>query len=115
MKTRAGFVSNSSSSSFVLVTTKENHERALAELPPIVRLVVNSIASEVKFLGRECIATGYLSVMDYSPWEDTDIDYDGERPQSKYGGEMGYGEMYGLYTAKAGEVPDECFSWSADG
>jgi beta-galactosidase GanA len=32
MKTRIGFVSNSSSSSFVVITTKSSHEKALSQL-----------------------------------------------------------------------------------
>lgn len=34
MKTRLGFVSNSSSSSFVMLTSKENHEKVLATFTP---------------------------------------------------------------------------------
>ena len=34
MKIRTGFVSNSSTSSFVLLTNRQNHEHALSQLSP---------------------------------------------------------------------------------
>jgi len=44
MKVRSGFVSNSSSSSFVLVTSVENHERVLGELTEYERAVAEAMA-----------------------------------------------------------------------
>ena len=37
MKTRQGFVSNSSTSSFILVTSKEAHDKAIKQLNPQAR------------------------------------------------------------------------------
>jgi hypothetical protein len=43
MKIRSGFVSNSSSSSFVLVTSVENHERAMSELNEKEQKFINAM------------------------------------------------------------------------
>lgn len=54
MKIRLGFVSNSSSSSFVIVTTKENHDKAMKELSAKEKKYVQAVlneASEKKKLG----------------------------------------------------------------
>jgi hypothetical protein len=49
MKTREGFVSNSSSSSFVVVATKDAHERALAKMKEEARKLVERSVSFKKF------------------------------------------------------------------
>lgn len=46
MKLRLGFVSNSSSSSYVVVTTNEMHEEALRTLHPYIQAVVESVIRE---------------------------------------------------------------------
>lgn len=55
MKVRSGFVSNSSSSSFVCIATRESHEKAMAKLDPDDRLLVAQCVSFKKF-GNEEIA-----------------------------------------------------------
>lgn len=48
MKVRSGFVSNSNTSSFIVVTTKEEHEKVMAQLVPWERKVVKAIMTEGK-------------------------------------------------------------------
>ena len=57
MKIRNGFVSNSSSSSFVLVTTTENWERVKKELHPFeVKVAESILGKERTFLGQEVVS-----------------------------------------------------------
>lgn len=55
MKIRQGFVSNSSSSSFVQMTTKENHEKALEKLSPIGKAAIMELACYEQFLGKDVV------------------------------------------------------------
>ena len=57
MKVRTGFVSNSSSSSFVALVEKEAHEQALQSLPELYReLILENGLEEVTFCGISCIS-----------------------------------------------------------
>ena len=59
MKVRQGFVSNSSSSSFVVVTTKAEWDKTVAKLSKLGQLVVEHELTKptpVKFLGKNLIA-----------------------------------------------------------
>jgi hypothetical protein len=58
MKTRQGFVSNSSSSSFVLITTKEMLEEAKQSLTQFGKDLVDSVIQEpskAKIFGKNCL------------------------------------------------------------
>jgi hypothetical protein len=56
MKIRDGFVSNSSSSSFLLLTTVENYERAKANLTKFQLAVAEKMKTEVKVFGRDMVS-----------------------------------------------------------
>ena len=62
MKTRQGFVSNSSSSSFVIVTTKEVATQAKVGLSPYELIVVEFLESKVPpFCGNEIVLYHHTS------------------------------------------------------
>lgn len=61
MKTRDGHVSNSSSSSFVLLTTKENYEKALKDATPYQRAVAEALKEEGKFAGIDVVGFSTFS------------------------------------------------------
>jgi hypothetical protein len=73
MKIRTGFVSNSSSSSFVLVATKEAVEAVFQKTSIYVQAVANFVKTETKFLGKEvCIFNGTIG--DCSSWDNFNED-----------------------------------------
>lgn len=62
MKVRQGFVSNSSSSSFVIFASKEVFDAVLADLNDLQKKVANLFISESEtFLGREVMSYSYCS------------------------------------------------------
>jgi len=89
MKIRDGHVSNSSSSSYVLLTTKENYERALKEAHPYEAAVAEAIAKEVKFLGKDLVQLSEWSSPGGSMWDymDDEIDFDGDKGKSVFDNE----------------------------
>lgn len=72
MKIRSGFVSNSSSSSFVLVVTKEAYDKVLTNEDPITRAILGAVMGAETVLGRECMTYGYCS-SEYR-WENVNVD-----------------------------------------
>lgn len=86
MKVREGHVSNSSTSSFVLMTTKENYERALAEADPytaaVAKALVDKDASKQVFLGRKMVVfTEYSDMGGEGTFSWLDIKY--KKPKAK--------------------------------
>ena len=68
MKTRSGFVSNSSSSSFVILTTREAFEGVLGKSSDAMRALVQSlkennsdVVKDRTLFGRDMVSIGYLS------------------------------------------------------
>jgi hypothetical protein len=82
MKIRNGFVSNSSTSSFVLMIKKEDHEKVMAALHPFYQACIKAIGTSLsKFKGDEVVMMGALTVQGCGPWEYISVDsvdYDGE-------------------------------------
>lgn len=82
MKIRCGFISNSSSSSFILITTKENHEKTLEKLDNYAKAVINSIASESKVFGKNLVyITTFSGMGGEGTFDNIDIDFNGEKPE----------------------------------
>jgi len=75
MKIRIGFVSNSSSSSFVAVVPMKIHEKVLARTHPYVRAVVEVLGREKMVFGGKCFVTSTYSNQGYGTWDHIDIDY----------------------------------------
>ena len=75
MKTRNGFVSNSSTSSFIVVTTKADHEQALKKLSPEAAEVVSSSVAH-KRTGEEDLVflfrTEHNGGISISDWDNVD-------------------------------------------
>ena len=114
MKIRNGFVSNSSSSSFLLITTKENHEKAFKQLSPYEKAVIKTIVSTGNFLGRKIIWIGDLCPMDYSyTFEELKVSNykEGSDPEAESEGSY---EAFSKYENIVNELSDEdeIFSWS---
>jgi hypothetical protein len=95
MKEREGHVSNSSSSSFFLVTTKANYEKALKEVSPFVAAVAKALASNNKFGDMDVVVFGtYSDAGGYGTFDGLDIDAspaEGEKDE--------YGEKMSAYSA----------------
>lgn len=61
MKIRSGFVSNSSSSSFLILLTKEAYDEVISGVDPLAQAVVEQLSRKTKFLGTECVAYSRMS------------------------------------------------------
>lgn len=68
MKVRNGFVSNSSSSSFVLIVTKEAFNEAISKESPLGQAILSHVMEKATIFGRDCMTYGDCS-SDYH-WDD---------------------------------------------
>jgi len=85
MKIRSGFVSNSSSSSFVLVVSKEKWDEAYNKLHPYIKAHVDFLGrygtkKEGTFNNTDVVMFGYPDG-NCSPYEYDNPKYDGEIPE----------------------------------
>ena len=81
MKVRSGFVSNSSTSSFIIMTTKDNYDKTLDAMHPYVRAVVEALGPDFKtFMKKEVVVLG-LSEGNVSTLEYTEPNFDGDIPK----------------------------------
>ena len=70
MKIRSGFVSNSSSSSFMAILTKEDYEAVLSRLTAVEAAIAEQAEiSTQKFMGQDCVVHYHVSG-NYSTLED---------------------------------------------
>jgi hypothetical protein len=85
MKVRNGFVSNSSSSSFVLITTKENYDKVLEDATPLQKFLAGAAGFEKKTaFGKDCLLFSEAGSDDYSFYSELAID-EKLLPRSDYG------------------------------
>jgi len=59
MKIRNGFVSNSSSSSFVIVSTKKSHDKVIAQLNQEDAIIIKNAVSFSKIGSEEVVVLAY--------------------------------------------------------
>ena len=123
MKIRFGFVSNSSSSSYIIMTTLSNHERVMVELDPYTKAVIEAMLKdrEVGTIGEKFMGTDIVSfgVCRYNSGETTldflggiDYEYDEENEDED---EPDTRDAWDRYVSKISEKEDEVFREGAGG
>lgn len=87
MKIRNGFVSNSSSSSFVLIVRKDHFDAMISMMHPYIRTLAKAAGTVTKVLGVDVVEfNGYDEHGESWLLEEFDVEYNGE-PYSKEEGE----------------------------
>ena len=64
MKIRNGFVSNSSTSSFILLVPKDVHEKVMGKLHPYVQEMMKVMENQHKLKDIDFVSFGYITTMD---------------------------------------------------
>jgi hypothetical protein len=107
MKIRNGFVSNSSSSSFVIIIPKEVADKVKETLTPYEKVVVDHIGSTEKKFGSTDIVVHQWQSGNYSSFEYFDAEDSGYKPGSDQNEENGHYDTWEKYVAavkaKAGD------------
>jgi len=73
MKIRNGFVSNSSSSSFVIAVKKDVHEKVLKQLTEYEKDVIEQIAEKDTIFGIDVYTVSDMTDMDGNSWTFGDL------------------------------------------
>lgn len=83
MKSRTGYVSNSSSSSFLLAVNESAHNKAKRHIHPFLWAVVEAFTRKRKVLGQDCLVGSWVLGIDedYDPLEYLDVEYYGTLPE----------------------------------
>jgi hypothetical protein len=115
MKVRNGFVSNSSSSSFVVVIKKEVHDKVLPLLTDYQRMIIEQIAEKDKAFGMDVITIGDMTDHGGESQLFYDLPYDDEKNEEDDDNyREGPYEAYDAYRdlVDKNSTKDEVFSWS---
>lgn len=114
MKSRQGFVSNSSTSSFILITTKENFDKCYNELNDVEKKIVDFVTDEAKFLDTDCRTIEYIqgnySTFEYDDPELTSEDFEKIEEEYDYCREDFYWEVINKFEEKVSEGETFCRS-----
>lgn len=111
MKFRTSFVSNSSSSSFVLITTRENHDKAFASLSAEDQKALKDIFSFTKCFGNDVAISA--EVGDQGGSYISGVDMDDENASDPGLREARY-EAFEKYQKAVGHDPDKVFTHNED-
>jgi hypothetical protein len=83
MKVRNGFVSNSSSSSFVICVEKNIHDQAISKIHPYYKACLEAIGFEqIKAFGKDLVCFKEWNTAGGSMWEYVNVEYDGDMPET---------------------------------
>ena len=80
MKIRTGFVSNSSSSSFVLIVEEEHFKDLMKEAHPYLKAMAEQLGSKTDVLGTPSMVFGGLTAQDGESWLTySEIEFEGDK------------------------------------